>query len=134
MNKSLFILATLAVACTSNKGDTADSAAGDTDADTSAVYGCDVSSWGLCFDHYTADGWDQGSATESCDFLASQYGVSTSFIANPGCPTSSAVGECDLPAGGDFSYPVTALYASSSWDSSSAEGACSSAGGDYYGF
>lgn len=132
MNKSLFFLATLAVACTSNKGDTADSAA-DTDTNTDAVYGCSVADWDICYDHYTTDGWDQASATESCDFLASQYGVATSFLANPGCPTTSAVGECDLPAGGDFTYGVTALYGSS-FDSGAAETACGSAGGTYFGF
>ena len=133
MNKSLFFLATLAVACTSNKGDTADSA-GDTDDNTAAVYGCDAAAFGICYDHYTTEGWDQASATASCDYLASQYGIETSFIANPGCPTSNAVGECDLPAGGDFTYGVTALYDSGSWDASSAESACSSAGGSYFGF
>ena len=136
MNKSLLIVAALAVACTSNKGDSADSAASDTDdtASGDAVYGCSVADWGICYDHYTVDGWDQASATESCDFLASQYGVSTTFIANPGCPTDSAVGECDLPAGGDFSFAVSALYDSGDFDSATGQAACDAAGGTYYGF
>ena len=134
MNKSLLIVAALAVACTSNKGDSADSAADTSDTGSSdAVYGCSVADWDICYDHYTVDGWDQASATESCDFLASQYGVSSTFIANPGCPTDTAVGECDLPAGGDFSFGVSALYGSS-FDAASAESACGAAGGTYYGF
>ena len=102
--------------------------------DADAVYGCDAPDFGICYDHYSAQGWDQDSAMESCDYLTAQYGISTTFLANPGCPTSSAVGECDLPAGGDFTYGITALYDSGSWDSGSAEGACGSAGGSYFGF
>jgi hypothetical protein len=136
MKNSLILIAALSVACTSNKGDTAgDSGSTDTN-DTNvtgdAVYGCDVADWSICYDHYTTDGWDQASATASCDMLASQYGVSTSVLADPGCSTDDTVGDCELPSGGDFDYAVDAWYYSGGWDATTAEASCSSAGGTFY--
>ena len=85
-------------------------------------------------DHYTSDGWDQQLSISSCEFIESQYMVSGSFIEHPSCPTDNVVGECDLPAGGDFAYPVTLLYDSSASTGSTPETVCMENDGVYYSY
>ena len=86
----------------------------------------------ICYDHYTTDGWDQASATASCDFLASQYGVSTSVLADPGCSTDDTVGDSKLSDGGDFDCATDAWHHSGGWGATSAEAVCTSAGRTFY--
>ena len=107
---------------------------GDWSATVQAVYGCNVPPLGVCYDHYTTEGWDEQSSIASCELIESQYMVSDSFIDNPGCPTHNAVGECELRAGGDFAYAVTLLYNGSLWTGSAAESDCIEKDGEYYGF
>ena len=136
MKNSLLLIAALSVACTSNKGDTAGDSGStdtnDTNVTVDAVYGCDVADFNICWDHYTTDGWDQASATASCDFIATKYEVSTSFLADPGCSTDDAVGNCEIPSGGDFNYSIDVWYYSGGRDATAAEAGCTSAGGTFY--
>lgn len=140
--KQLTMLAlAFSVACSGSKDDSAasDTAGGDDTTDTTdtsveaSTWGCNAPDFGMCFDMYADEGWDAASSESTCSAVASQYGISTDFINDDyGCPIDNSVGQCDLPAGGDFSNPVTAWYDGGSWDGASAEGACSSAGGSFY--
>lgn len=98
-----------------------------------STWGCAAPAFGICYDMYAEAGWDEDSAEATCENLGSQYGIEVAFINDDyGCPVDNSVGACELDAGGDFSYAVTAWYDGGSWDSGSAEGSCSSAGGDFY--
>ena len=144
--KQLTMLAlAFSVACSGSKDDSAavDTAGGDDTTDTTdttdtsggeaTTWGCNAPDFGICYDMYAEEGWDAASSEETCSAVASQYGIATDFINDDyGCPVDNSVGACDLPASGDFASPVTAWYDGGSWDATSAEGACTGAGGSFY--
>ncbi len=147
--KQLTMLAlAFSIACSGSKDDSAaeDTAGGEDTTDTTditdtsdtsveaTIWGCNVSAWGLCYDMFAEDGWDAAGSEETCTAVASAYGVETAFINDDfGCPVDNTVGECDLPAGGDFSNPVTSYYDAGSFDAATAQAACEGANGEFFG-
>jgi hypothetical protein len=101
--------------------DSVDSTETDTVSTTDA---CTGEEWQICFE------FDEYADTRRwCDAIASNYGVTTTYEAEP-CALGAVVA-CSIPAasGTDFDHDAEAYYYAPNWDISGAESACTSAGG-----
>ena len=95
-------------------------------------YGCEVPEWGLCYDQFRRDGWDDMSALESCTDLAIAYGLKTNFQSGMGCINAQTVGECHIERNGYFQTATVTRYERGKWRLEDARKACDKAHGTFY--
>ena len=90
------------------------------------------SSWGLCYDQLTRDGWNDMSALESCTDLATAYGLKMNFHSGMGCSQHQTVGECHIEQNVYFSASTVTRYNRDAWRLEDAQKACVQAKGAFF--